>query len=143
MLLYILTLVFISLAAICNSVMDKISFHYYKFKFKDRLNQQWWNPLISWKNKYENNDPKLGFKYIKFLTFKFKFPIFLTDAWHFFQSAMIFLYFLAIIFSNNYSLFNLFNIEINFLFLIIEKIIVFSTVYILTFNIFFNKILEK
>lgn len=41
--------------------------------------QNWWNPNISWKNKYKNNDPTQGPKFFGSTTFL----VWLTDAWHF------------------------------------------------------------
>lgn len=129
---YILVLFLISLAAISNSIMDKISFHFWKFRFK-HLNRQWWDPQVSWKNKYIDKNPKKGFKYLDLKIFKIKYPIFLTDAWHFFQTLMLLFFFLAMIVPDPESItrFNL-----------IEKLLLYGTTYILVFNFFFNNYLE-
>jgi len=47
--------------------------------------QNWFNPKISWKNKYKNNDPKQGAKFFGSTTFL----VWTTDAWHFFQMIML------------------------------------------------------
>jgi hypothetical protein len=53
---------FILLAAICNAVMDTITHHWDASIFKQLRNGMWWDPSISWKNKYVDRDPKLGFR---------------------------------------------------------------------------------
>jgi len=52
-----------------EGAMDGLQFHY------DKPNQ-FWNPDISWKNKYKNNDPAQG------KTFRGKYLVFTTDGWH-------------------------------------------------------------
>lgn len=71
----------IIISGFANAVMDTLQFHYSKSIFKKFKNQQWWNPAISWKNKYKNNDPNDGSKFFGSTTFL----VFVTDAWHFFQ----------------------------------------------------------
>lgn len=62
-----------------NGVGDVLQFKYVSSRFCcNNLNQQYWNPKISWKNKYWHGSPANGAK----------FPgstgplVFLTDAWH-------------------------------------------------------------
>lgn len=52
-----------------DGIMDGLQFHY------DKPNQ-FWNPDISWTNKYKNNDPLQG------KTFRGKYLVFTTDGWH-------------------------------------------------------------
>lgn len=52
------------ISALAKSVMDKISFHFSTSVFKNVKNPQYWNPAISWKNKYNNLDSTQGFKKI-------------------------------------------------------------------------------
>jgi len=68
------------LAAACNAVMDTIAFKYKRSIFNN-LNQQYWNPAKSWRNKYKD---KMVFKGPAFIGSTTVFS-FLTDAWHLFQ----------------------------------------------------------
>lgn len=61
------SLVFV--AGLFEGVMDGLQFHY------DKPNQ-FWNPDISWTNKYKNNDPAQG------KTFAGKYFVAATDGWH-------------------------------------------------------------
>lgn len=60
-------LVFVSGAF--EGVMDHLDHHYDK-------PDQFWNPDISWTNKYKNHDPAQG------KTFAGKYLVFTTDGWH-------------------------------------------------------------
>ena len=66
--------------------MDKIQHHYHKSIFKT-LNEQWWNPEISWKNKYRKNESELGVDLLRErFPFSRTFLVFVTDAFHLFKS---------------------------------------------------------
>jgi hypothetical protein len=52
-----------------EGVMDGLQFHYNK-------QNQFWNPRLSWTNKYRNHDPAQG------KTFAGKYLVFTTDGWH-------------------------------------------------------------
>ena len=122
--------IFFFLAAICSAIMDNLSQHWFKSKFK-KFNNQWWNPEISWKNKYINGDWKNGEKHIFIYKFiKIKYPIILTDAWHFFKFLMVFCIVLA---TTTYTPFLGFFIDV----------LLLGLVWILTFNIFYDKVLIK
>lgn len=56
-------------AGIAEGNMDYLQFHY-------DGNNQFWQPNISWTNKYHHHNPSEG------LTFKGKYFVFLTDGWH-------------------------------------------------------------
>jgi hypothetical protein len=79
------SLIFLILAAISNSVMDTLQFHFETSVFLNK-NPQYWNPNISWKNKYVNGDTKLGRRKIFGLI---DYPVLLTDGWHLFKSFTI------------------------------------------------------
>ena len=49
--IYIGFLLFI-LSGMFEAVMDKLQFHYEQSIFKNFKNQLFWNPDVSWKNKY-------------------------------------------------------------------------------------------
>jgi len=133
-----ISLLLVALAAICNAVMDVISFHYKQSIFT-KFNPQWWNPAISWKNKYVSYDKfseytgsvsKLEKRIFILNLFSIKYPTFLTDAWHFFKSLMIVLLGFAI---------ELYNPVVN----IYVDIILVGLAWNLTFNVFYNKIFKK
>lgn len=71
-------LILISLAGIAEGIMDKLQFHYDRSWFKGK-NDNFWNPLVSWMNKYSNEH---------FIQRKPKFLgsttifVFVTDGWH-------------------------------------------------------------
>jgi len=84
-LLLLIPLFFYCLSGICDAVIDTLQFHYSKSIFTD-YNEQWWNPAISWTNKYVDHDVNKGLKKITILGFiTIDYPVQLTDAFHFFK----------------------------------------------------------
>lgn len=81
-----ISILFVILASICNSVMDVSSFHYDNSIF-NKLNRKFWDGSISWKNKYIDYDK--GDKRRKKIFGLFNYPVQLTDSWHLFKSLMI------------------------------------------------------
>lgn len=78
--LTILGFLLITFAAVSESIMDKIQFHYDKSIFKNsKYNQLFWNPIESWKNKWKED-----LKTEKFIGSSTIF-VFTTDAWHLFK----------------------------------------------------------
>lgn len=67
------SLAFLIVGAISNATMDTVTHHWYKFRWREKVNPQWWNASISWENKYNS-----------------KLPVQFTDAWHLFKTTMIF-----------------------------------------------------
>lgn len=65
------------LVGVVNAVMDTL-----RDKFKESVfsswNENFWNPLKSWKNKWKNGDPAQGERFPLSSTAL----VFLTDAWH-------------------------------------------------------------
>ena len=63
--------------------MDTLQFHYSQSVFKKSENQLFWNPDLSWENKYKRDGEG---SLIRPLTPKFfgstTFLVFATDAWH-------------------------------------------------------------
>jgi len=82
-----ISIIFLILASICNSVMDVCSFHYSTSIFS-KLNPKFWDSTISWKNKYVDWDggDKRRRKWIFGL---FNYPVQLTDSFHLFKTLMI------------------------------------------------------
>jgi hypothetical protein len=71
-------------AGFLDGLVEAISFHYangFKKAFP-KANDQFWNPAVSWKNKYKNGDPLLGPKFIG-STGIFSAT---TDAYHMFRT---------------------------------------------------------
>lgn len=130
----ILSLIFWSLAAICNAIMD-VSNHHYSISIFREFNPMWWNGEISWKNKYIEGDPKFGFRKLfpnrKYPICKINYPVQLTDAWHLFKSLMIVLLAISVVTYEGY--FD--NILIT--------ITLYGIVWNLTFNTFYNHILKS
>lgn len=70
-------LAFVSGAA--KGIADVISVHYDNFsRVHPGANQQYWDPAVSWRNKYKNGDPVQGAKFPGSTTIF----VSLTDAWH-------------------------------------------------------------
>lgn len=74
-------------AGICKSIMDTLQFRYDSsiFSKMSEKKQNWFNPKLSWKNKYKNRDPEQGPAFPGSTTFL----VWTTDAWHFFQMIML------------------------------------------------------
>jgi hypothetical protein len=120
------SIILIILAAICNGVMDNITHHWSTSKL-NKYNEKFWNPELSWKNKYIDNDPKKGYKK---LFWKIEKPVALTDAWHLFKSLMIIFVCLAIVL---YTPLIIFYIDF----------VILGILWNIIFNLFYDKILKK
>jgi hypothetical protein len=110
----ILSIFFWILAASCNSIMDTLQFRYNN-SFWSKFNPHFWNPKLSWRNKWGKNlsTPKFWGSTT--------FLVFLTDGWHLFQFLMITFAAIAVVtFEDSFNL----GVIIN---LIIYKIIWSST----------------
>lgn len=82
-----LSFIFLALASICNAVIDTLAHHHSVSVFKKYKTGFWADAtLVSWKNKYINNDTLQGRKK---LFWKINLPVQFTDAWHLFKSLMI------------------------------------------------------
>jgi len=91
-----ISIIFIILAGILNASMDVITYKWDKSIFKKKLNKysQFFNPKISWTNKYKNGVAALGEKF----PFSKTIFVFLTDWWHLAKTLMIICFTLAIVF---------------------------------------------
>jgi hypothetical protein len=78
----------ILIAGFCEGLMDSLQFHYKSF-FKNDL---FWNPEISWRNKYKDGDPLKGPKFL----FSTTFLVSLTDGWHFMKLCRNMLIFISL-----------------------------------------------
>jgi len=80
------SIIFITLAAIFNAVMDTLSFRYNTSIFSNYPQwKQYLDPSVSWENKYKNGDPTQGPRFFGSETFL----VFLTDGWHLAKTLMI------------------------------------------------------
>jgi hypothetical protein len=77
----IVSVVCFGIAGICEAVMDTLQFHYESSIFYCFKKKYFWDPKISWYNKYKNKDPLAGPR------FPFSTTLFvgLTDGWHLFK----------------------------------------------------------
>jgi len=129
----ILSFLFLIMGSVCNAIMDTISHHYDTSIFKDLKNRGWWDPIISWKNKYIHGEPSIG--RVKWY-FGLDKPVQLTDAFHFFKMLMI-VFICSGIVSALYS-----NISLEwysfFIFLL-----GYGTAWNVVFSGFYDKILKK
>mgnify|MGYP005988820115 FL=1 len=114
------------ISGICESVMDKIQFHYDSSIFKKFKNQLFWDPRESWRNKYKNGDPLAGEKFFLSKSLLVGF----TDAWHLFKLLRTFF-----IFAGIYFLFIPCGSKMECLLFVIIARVVFG----LSFTFFFNK----
>jgi len=96
-LLAILTLS--AMAGLADGTRDVLSFRYDQSIFPKGPGRQllgggeiFWNPAISWKNKWKNGDPNQGERFPGSSTAL----VFLTDAWHLLQFIMLTCFQLAI-----------------------------------------------
>ena len=115
---------FIMVSAICNAIMDTCKDHYSVSIFT-KLNPQFWNTEISWRNKYNKFLVSQG---------RNKAPTFLTDSWHLFKSTMIVSLAFALMFASMYY---------KPFYTYFESILTFGIVWNGTFNLFYNKLLIK
>ena len=127
---------FFILAAICNALMDTLQFHWYKFRWNNSVNTKYWNPAISWRNKYNNGNPIDGLRFKGMLGFMANF----LDAWHLLKMIMIICFAFSVIsfpYSFQFCIFNN-NLLNGCLWLCILGII-----WNIPFNLFYNKIFVK
>jgi hypothetical protein len=91
-----ISLILVILAGMLNGVMDVLTMRYSKSVFK-RMPKKWeyfFNPSLSWRNKWKNGDSNQGEKFFGSSTFL----VWTTDAWHLAKSSMLFLFAMAITF---------------------------------------------
>lgn len=88
-----LTLIFVFLAAICNAIMDVITYRFNSSIFSKFVQLKWYiDPSMSWRNKYKNGDPNQG------PVFPFSTTVLcvITDLWHLAKSIMLVLLYVGI-----------------------------------------------
>jgi len=123
------------LAAICNSIMDTLVHHYPTSIFNDK-DPQFWNPKISWKNKYKDGVKAFGPAFFLSTGILVAF----TDGWHLFKSIMIVLLALSVIFfPYTYAICILDNFFLN----VIGWLVIFAIAWNGPFSLMYNRILKK
>jgi hypothetical protein len=88
-----LTLIFVFLAAICNAIMDVITYRFDLSIFSKLVRLKWYiDPSVSWRNKYKNGDPNQG----PIFPFSTSILCAITDLWHLTKSIMLVLLYVGI-----------------------------------------------
>ena len=119
-------IIFIALAGLAEAVMDTIQFHY-SISIFNKFNSEFWDPAISWKNKYKGGEPAAGPKFWGSTTFF----VGITDAWHLFKLLRNLLLFIAIFFlAYNYCGF----------WLVLLHVIIARVIYGFSFTIFYKSL---
>jgi len=124
------------MSGIAKAVSDKLHFHWEHSIFKNnKLFPEWfWNPKISWKNAYKNNDPKQGSKFFGSQTIFRGF----TDGWHITNQSSFF----AIVVAGKigHCLWN--NLDYSIIAILLQSLA--ECIFIgLIFLLFFRKVFER
>lgn len=133
----IIALLSVCIIYVSDAVMDKLQFHWNRTIFyihPSRYNPKFWNPEISWKNKWDEDTLKPKFWGSTTIF------VFLTDAWHLFK----FIRNIAIV------MFGISMAMVEFYYKLYLNIYVFILIYSLVlrligggvFTLFFDKLLE-
>jgi len=88
-----LSLLFMFIAGFANAIMDVLQFRFNRSIFKN-YKALFWNPNVSWRNKWKDGDHTKGERF----WLSSSFLVFTTDAWHLFQSLMLWAFTLSVIF---------------------------------------------
>jgi len=132
----IITLIILS--GIFKGFMDALRFHYSQSFFINFKNEQFWNPNISWLNKYNSVLYNDGIKFPKFFG-STTFFVWLTDGWHLLQMIYLNLLFLAMgmAFTNRFILIT------NDFYSIIIMTLIFSVLFKTAFEVSYNLSYKK
>ena len=115
------------IAGLSEAIMDVLQFHYMKSPFRNFKNNIFWDPEISWRNKYKKGDPSQG---PRFLGSKTLF-VGLTDAWHLFKTIRTLFIFLGLFF----LLLNFTSFWISFVTVAVMRIF-FGLIFTMFYNVF-------
>jgi len=137
--LFSIYILFIIISGASEAVMDKIQFHYNKSIFLQFKKQLFWDPSMSWKNKYKNGDPKQGCKFI----FSTTYFVFATDAWHLFKFLKNTFIFASIGIAMYAQTCALKDFDLSKILTILLFVILGRAFYGLSFNLCFDKILKS
>ncbi len=96
MLLFILSCLMLFFAGIANGAMDTLV-HHFSISIFSKWNLQFWNPQISWVNKWSDTTSiDLSYKEEKFWGSS-RWFVFLTDGWHLCKAIFLFFFVLAVV----------------------------------------------
>lgn len=123
----IYTLLLIILSSIANACMDVVTHHYDKSIFS-KYDRYYFDPSISWVNKYNKNDASLGRKQWHGIVIHEAF----TDFWHLCKSITICSFIGAVV-----------CYEYQSKWLMLFDFISYGIIWNMTFSLFYNKILIK
>jgi len=121
----VLLITLLIIAAISNAIMDVLSYRYQTSIFVN-FSKNWWNPSVSWKNKWKNGNPEQGERFWGSSRWFVRF----TDAWHFFQGLMFTCFMVCIVIYKP----------------VFSGLIDFALMYLIfttTFQLFYSKIFMK
>ena len=62
---------------VCDTIQDIVAYNYDTSVFRN-CNRKYFDPSVSWKNKYKNGNPNCGERFFGSTTFL----VWLTDFWH-------------------------------------------------------------
>lgn len=85
----ILTIILICIAAIINAAMDMDMNMFVQSIFSKFKNQNFWNPVLSYKNKWKDGISGGKPRFFGSTTFL----VFLTDGWHLLKTALLCIFF--------------------------------------------------
>lgn len=123
------------LAAICNSIMDTLAHHYPTSIFV-KYDPKFWNPKISWKNKYKDGVKAMGPAFYLSTGLLVAF----TDAWHLFKSTQIVLLAVSVIaFPYSYQFCFLEIVWLNQL----AWLLLYGIAWNVPFSFMYNRVLKK
>lgn len=90
-----LSLFLVLCAGLANGTMDSLQFHFPRTPFADaaRFDRMFWDPAVSWKNKYAGGDPARGERFPLSTTAL----VFVTDGWHLAKFCMLKAFLLALL----------------------------------------------
>jgi len=117
--LFDIAIALVYIAGIAKGFMDSLQFHFNTSLFA-KLNQQFWNPEISWQNKYSEvvtlTRRKLFTIRLGSFSVDVPYPAFLTDGWHLFQFIYLECLFVSIFFFalalKQFNCLNIFNMAL-------------------------------
>jgi len=120
----------IILSSFFKALMDSLQFHYHRIRIGFMVkNPNYWNPLLSWENKY-----KWAKGRSKFIGWLIQNPfVFITDGWHLTQFLFLNSLMLSVIFFNP-----IFNNPL----LVVIDFVVYRFAFGLVFTLFYNYILK-
>ena len=132
---WVINIILLSIAGLANATMDILKWHYKdswfsKLGSKVKWFERWAGPG-SWQNKYKDRTPSLGPAFLGSTTLL----VFTTDAWHFFQMVWRVSFTLAVSPAGY--------VNIPFVPEMLSDFIVNSGIYLIVFNLFYEKILRR